>query len=540
MRRRKWWGWGYEDERLPESFLARIAPLLQAGLGVTALEPRYAPRLDRIRLRAPRVPLPDRVAVWCTDDTAERAGHCYGKSYRDVIRAIRGELDNPPDYVAYPRDESDIVELMTHCEAQRIAVVPYGGGSSVVGGVEPTTSERYRGVITVDLRRLDRVLQVDRTSQSARVQAGIFGPALEAGLKPHGLTLRHQPQSWEFSTLGGWIATRSAGHFPTIQTHIDDFVESVRLVTPRGPLETMRVPYSGAGPNPDRLVLGSEGVLGIITEAWIRVQAIATFRASATVLFREVAEGIQAVRAISQSGLFPSSCRLISPFEALTMGLGGGDGAQTALMLAFESHDHPVEAPLTRGLELCAQANGRWDAGRVAAGTGADQWRAAFLQAPYLRDHLALCGLVVETFETAVTWDRFEALHRAVLAVAESAIAAECGKGFVFWRLTHAYPDGPAAYYTVVALGRKDDEVAQWTKIKAAVSDAIVAGGGTITHHHAVGRDHRPWFAGERGALFTSVLASAKRTVDPGWILNPGVLIPLEDGERAATPPERR
>ena len=273
-RRRKWWGWGYEDERLPESFLARIAPLLQAGLGVTALEPRYAPRRDTMRLRAPRFPLPDRIAPWCTHETAERAGHCYGKAYRDVIRAIRGEFDNPPDYVAYPRDEADIVELMVLCEAESIALVPYGGGSSVVGGVEARRDDLtdFRAAVSIDLGRLDRVLEIDRHSRAARIQAGVLGPALEDQLRPHGLTLRHFPQSFEFSSLGGWIATRSGGHYATLYTHVDEFVESLRVLTPSGVVATRRLPGSGAGPSPDRLFIGSEGALGVIVEAWMRLQ----------------------------------------------------------------------------------------------------------------------------------------------------------------------------------------------------------------------------------------------------------------------------
>ena len=533
--RRNWWGWGYEDEKLDELSVARVKAMLQASLGVKAFDQLRPPRLEEIRLRPPRIQLPPRLAHMCINATLDRVSHSYGKSYRDVLRGIKGQFDNPPDFVSYPRQEAEIMELMAFCAMEQIALIPYGGGSSAVGGVEPTTSSHYRGVITVDLKNFAQVLEVNTESRSARVQAGILGPALEAGLKPYNLTLRHFPQSFEFSSLGGWIATRSGGHFATGYTHIDEFVESIRMLTPKGALETRRVPYSGAGPSPERLVLGSEGILGIITEAWMRLQVIPLFRASATVRFRDSIEGIHAVKAISQSGLFPANCRLISPLEALSTGLG--DGNYAVLILGFESHDHSLEAWINRGMEICAEFGGQWDDGDVVIQNGedrgrptlADRWRKAFLQAPYLRDHLVSLGLMVETFETAITWDHFEMFHQGVLTTVQNAIDTQCEKGFVTWRMAYVYPDGPAPYYTVIALAQRDQEIEQWAKIKAAASDAILAYGGTITHHHAVGKDHRPWYEQERSPLFGNVLANAKQTLDPNWILNPDVLVSVEN-----------
>lgn len=409
---------------------------------------------------------------------------------------------------------------MGYCEAEQVALIPYGGGSSVVGGVEPPTASRYHGAITLDLKSFDRILEVDPVSRSARVQAGILGPALESGLRPYTLTLRHFPQSFEFSSLGGWIATRAGGHFATGFTHIDDFVESVRMVTPRGVLETRRVPYSGAGPSPERLVLGSEGILGVITEAWVRLQGIPTHRVSASVRFEE-ADGISAVRALGQSGLFPSNCRLISPLEAL--GMGAGDGNHAVLLLSFESHDHALQAWMERAMEICAGFNGTWR--EVERDNAVDSWRRSFLQAPYLRDYLVTLGLIVETFETAITWDRFDAFHAAVLTAVDQAIRDVSGKGLVTWRLSYVYSNGVAPYYTVISAGRRGEELEQWAAIKAAASDAILANGGTITHHHAVGRDHRRWYVNERGELYCSLLSAAKASVDPRWIMNPGVLV---------------
>lgn len=530
-RQRKWWGWGYSDESLNAAFVSRVKAMLKRHLGREDFEASCAPRLEDIILAPSRVRLDPGLSDFCTEAVEDRLSHAYGKSYQDTIRAMRGQFDHAPDVVAYPRYEQEIIDLMAFCERQQLALIPYGGGTSVVGGVEPTTSPRYNGNITVDLRNLNRILEIDPVSRCAHVQAGILGPALEAGLRQHGLTLRHFPQSFEFSSVGGWIATRAAGHFATLFTHIDEFVESVRMVTPKGILETRRVPSSGAGPSPEKLILGSEGILGVITETWLKVQAVPLFKVSATVLFENMEDGFAAVRMISQSGLFPSNCRLISSFEALGMGLG--DGMHTILILGFESHDHPVDAGIGRSLDICSQFNGKRERSRTGVtrdDSGIElasevRWRNAFLQGPYLRDYLVSLGLIVDTFETAVTWDRFASFHHGVVKSVKKAIDTYCGKGFVTWRLTHVYPDGPVPYYTVIADSRQGQEIEQWRKIKAAASDAVLAYGGTITHHHAVGKEHRPWYEKERAPLFGSMLGNAKQAVDPHWILNPDVLI---------------
>ncbi|HJQ85661.1 MAG TPA: FAD-binding oxidoreductase, partial [Candidatus Binatia bacterium] len=371
----------------------------------------------------------------------------------------------------------------------------------------------------------------DRTSRAARIQAGALGPVLEEQLRPHGLTLRHFPQSFEFSTLGGWIATRSGGHYATLYTHIDEFVEALRVVTPSGTIATRRLPGSGAGPSPDRLFIGSEGTLGVITEAWMRLQDRPTFRAAASITYPTFAAGAAAARAIAQSGLHPSNCRLLDPGEAMTA--GAGSGAEAVLLVAFESNDHPLDAWMARALE-CARDHGGSapaDAGRTrTAETGARDgaagaWRQAFLQAPYVRDALVALGMISETFETAITWDQFDAFDAGVRDAAETAVREACGAGQVTCRFTHVYPDGPAPYYTIIAPARRGAELEQWGAIKRAASDALIRLGGTITHHHAVGRDHRPWYDRERPDGFARALAAAKAALDPAGILNPGVLI---------------
>jgi alkyldihydroxyacetonephosphate synthase len=547
-RRRKHWGWGYEDEQVSVAEVRVAAAGFSEHLGFPVADVEQPVALEAVRLRAPRVVAPASLRAICGDDAHARASHALGKSYSDVVRGFRGDFEHPPDFVAYPREESDVERVLEWCAAEGVAVVPYGGGTSVVGGVEPRVGSAYAGAVSLDLSALDRVLEVDEVSRAARIQAGASGPGLEAQLAERGLTLRHFPQSFELSTLGGWIATRAAGHFATVWTHIEDFVESVRAVTPVGEWESRRLPGSGAGPSPDRMLVGSEGSLGVITEAWVRVQPRPTHRASAGVRFGSFMAGAECVRALSQSGLHPSNCRLIDPSEAsLTF---AGDGSFALLVLGFESSDHEVGALLDRALAICAEHGGTVAERRVsvpregggggsgsggAAGadssagageaSGVGAWREAFLRAPYVRDTFVAIGVLSETFETAITWERFPALHERVLAAAHAAADGVAGAARVSCRFTHVYPDGPAPYYTVLAPARRGEEVEQWAAVKAAVSDALIAEGATITHHHAVGRDHRPWYDQQRPDAFAAALRGAKAAVDPAGVMNPGVLV---------------
>jgi alkyldihydroxyacetonephosphate synthase len=529
-RRRKHWGWGFEDEQPSPEELRGAAGFLVERLGFGSTEPEPPVPLSEVALPAPRLTPPASLTGICAIDDYERALHCYGRSYADIVRAFRGRFDHPPDLVAHPRDESELQSTLDWALSAGAAVIPFGGGTSVVGGVEAAGLESYPAVVTIDLKALDRVLEVDPVSLSARIQAGATGPGLEEQLGAHGLTLRHFPQSFQFSTLGGWIATRAGGHFATLYTHIDDLVESVRALTPAGAWESRRLPGSGAGISPDRMLIGSEGTLGLITEAWMRVRRRPVHRASAPVRFAEFMAGADAVRALSQSGLYPTNCRLIDAREAeITGAHPPGDGSHALLVLGFESAEHDVERWMTAALELCADHGGtceRRGAGRgPGEGEAVGSWREAFLRAPYLRDVFIAIGVLSETFESAITWERFPAFHARVLADVRAAVRETCGSGHVTCRFTHAYPDGPAVYYTVLAPARRGGELEQWAHIKRAASDAVIDGGGTITHHHAVGREHRPWYDRQRPEPFAAALRAAKAAVDPTGGLNPGVLI---------------
>jgi alkyldihydroxyacetonephosphate synthase len=331
--RLKHFGWGREGEGMTAEEVAVALDRYRRLFGVERFDEAAPPALAEIELRPPRLLPPRTLAPHCSTETYDRVAHTYGKSFSDYARGLVGQYDNAPDVVAYPRDEAEVTAVVDWAGGAQAALIPFGAGSSVVGGVEPQLyGTSYRAAISLDLRHLDRVVEIDRTSRAARIEAGVFGPALEAQLKPHALTLRHFPQSFEYSTLGGWIATRSGGHFASLYTHIDDFVESLRVVTPRGLVETRRLPGSGAGPSPDRLFIGSEGILGVITEAWVRLQDRPRFRAGGAVRFVDFFAAARAVRAIAQAGLYPSNCRILDPQEAQNTGAGDGTAAITRSM----------------------------------------------------------------------------------------------------------------------------------------------------------------------------------------------------------------
>jgi alkyldihydroxyacetonephosphate synthase len=551
------WAWGWRD-RFPDD--AARTGLAQV---VRALVPEAQPALRALPPDEPAVAtgvaVPAELAELASAAPIDRAAHARGRAFPDLLAGFAGDYAGAPDFVARPRDAAEVARVLAACDARGWAVVPFGGGTSVVGGVDAAAARGDRGaVVCLELGALAGVREIDATSRLARIGAGTLGPRLEDELGAHGLTLRHFPQSFEFSTLGGWLATRAGGHYATGPTHVEDHCHALELVTPRGSIATHRHPASGAGPEPLRWCAGSEGALGVITEAWMRVVPRPRWRASASLAFRRFEDGVAAARALAQSGLQPANARLLDANEARLHRVRF-DGT-SVLLVGFESADHPMTAWLARAVELARDAGGevvsgpseRNDAagegdGRfaalpraeearasrsrdpspsVAAGQGeVGTWRKAFFEAPYLQSALLSIGVLSDTFETACTWTAFPELHARVVAAVQAALAAECGGGLVACRFTHVYPDGPAPYYTFVGALRAGGELAQWRAIKAAASEALLAAGGTITHHHAVGRTHRPWHERERPALFGEALAAVKRVMDPNGILNPGVLI---------------
>jgi len=534
--RRSYWAWGMEShEPTPAKREAAARAMSERfGKSLETVQPRSVDQLD---LRPSRITPPASLSEITTTDTYERAFHTYGHSFRDRVRKFAGDFPNPTDVVAYPRNEADVVSLLDWCAGANYTISPFGGGSSVVGGVE--APDGYDGIVTMDMTRMDQVLEVDATSRAVRVQGGTLGPRLEAQLKPHGFTMRHFPQSFEYSTVGGWIVTRSGGHYATNETRIDDFVESVRMVTPSGPWESFRLPGSGAGPSPDRLALGSEGILGVVTEAWMRIQGRPRFRASTGVSFPSLESVSEAARAIAQAKLWPANLRVLDPGEGAAM--AGLDGKTAILIIGFESADVPQDAFIKEAVSIARDAGGQVDddeivispapAGAKASNDAAGRqgavgaWRNAFINLPFDWNDITGLGVIADTFETSITWDRWPEFDRSVRGAVQDAMNRVCGGGTITARFTHIYPDGPAPYYSFTAPGIPGSELSQWLEIKTAASEALIAAGGTITHHHAVGRDHRPWYDKQRPETFATALWAAKKSLDPNSILNPGVLI---------------
>ncbi len=533
-RQLSFWAWGYEDRLPSESDRRELATRIEGMLGFPDRPLMDYPQLENIELPAPRIDMPDALTECTTQHRRARASHTYGKAYRDLVRGFHGDFSSAPDLVATPRDEADVEAVIAWATTNNVAIVPYGGGTSVVAGVE-CAGDGYAGVCSLDLREMDRVLEVDSQSRSARIQAGATGPEIQEQLAAHDLQLRHYPQSYEFSTFGGWIATRAGGHFATRYTHIDDFVESVRAVTPAGTLETRRLPASGAGPDPNRFLLGSEGAFGVITEGWTRVQPRPPHRARATVHFDEYWQAVDATRAIVQARLYPANCRLLDSNEAMLNELAF-DGSHL-LILGFESTDHPVEENLNRALEIAATYDGECrdgptiedrtttDPDTTRDDTAEGSWRDSFFEAPYMFNALVSLGVLVDTFETAVTWDQFPALHDALQENVGAAMDDACGAGFMSCRFTHVYEDGPAPYYTIIAPASPGNELDQWRTIKQRASDTIREYGATITHHHAIGRVHRDHYHQEIPSEYLDALRSMKRTLDPDGVMNPGALL---------------
>ena len=540
MSRQRWWGWGVDghDEPLPADGDA----LLTAELGITP-DRREPQPLEALALPPSTLAPGARAALenvvggaWVRDDHASRVTHAVGRSYPDLVRLRSGRLDAAPDAVLQPGTAAEVLAALRACEQLDLAVVPFGGGTSVVGGVEALAGERA-GVVALDLGRLTGLAHVDVRSGLATLRGGTFGPDAEAELAGHGMTLGHHPQSFEFSTVGGWIATRSAGQASTGYGRIDDLVLGLRLAAPAGEVVTGAGPATAAGPDLRELLVGSEGTLGVITEATLRVRrvpGVTRFEAWALPGF---AAATEALRALVQADAAATVTRL-SDEEETRMNLAMAGAGRTVGALRAYLRARGLERPclLVLGWEGddAAQLRARREAGvrvlrahgAVALGTRAGEaWARRRCHGPYLRDELLTRGVLIDTLETAATWTGLLETYRAVGAALRGSLAARGTPGLVGCHVSHLYPTGASLYFTFLARQEPGAELEQWHAAKAAAGDAIAAAGATITHHHAVGRDHAPWLAGEVGELGLALLRSVKATLDPQGIMNPGKLL---------------
>ncbi|MFQ5838160.1 MAG: FAD-binding oxidoreductase [Thermoplasmata archaeon] len=522
----KWWGWGLQTERYPPEALQRLLDYLEAR-GMDVGQPQGVPRLPSVaasRLRTEDVEAL-REATELTLDDQERLSHSLGKGYLDLQRFRVGLPAEVTDGVAMPKSVVQVKRLLEVASSRHIAVVPYGGGTSVLGGLRPLKGN-HRAVITVDLRRLNRVLEIDETSMLARVEAGILGPELEETLQARGLTLGHYPQSFHFSTVGGWIATRSSGHLSGRYGRIEDMVHAVKVVTPAGEIATKEVPARSVGPELKEIILGSEGSLGIILEAVLRVRGRAEAAEERGFLLEEFSGALMAFRRLVQSGIKPAFVRLSDEEETQAImaiaGLEMNDSACLAV-IGFEGAREGVSMQIRRASDLWSEAGGLDLGGEVVSA-----WREEYYKAPYLRDDLLDRGFLVETFESAASWSRILDVYRGVSQAVQGVWEEQGLKGLILCHLSHAYTDGGSLYFTVLAPRLPGREMEQWTDLKSAATEAILTEGGTLSHHHGIGTDHIRWMKEEHGEASIKALKALKAALDPSGIMNPEKLLEEE------------
>lgn len=514
-------GWGYTEDAIDKAELQPVLDVMAPLLGGTPQQARPTPAAADVTLATPAVEPPDSLAAVVTTDDEARLLRAVGRSFRDLVALRAGTPLPAPAAVAIPCNAQELSDVLAWASDQGLSAIPFGGGSSVVGGVNPEDMGDFASAVTIDLQRMNNVLGINERDRVIHAEAGILGPALENALAGTGLAVRHYPQSYFHSTLGGWVATRGAGHFSTLRAKIEDRVQAQSVMLPDGRTATTRpLPASSVGPDPNRLWCGSEGALGVITDVRLRLVADPVHKLSASIGFQNFETALEATRAIAQAEIWPAQMRVLDPFEhMISTALAGGTGDGALMILGFEG-EYDVSRQRDAAVEI-ARAHG--GVPRTGSDSGAGDWREAFFRQPYLRDALLDHAVIVDTFETAVPWSAVPAFYHSVLEATGDALEEVCGHGGVACRVTHAYPDGVALYFSFYAPGEHDALLNQWREIKAAASQAVIAGGGTMSHHHAMGRDHKPWAREELPAAFRSAIRGAKTELDPTGMLNPGL-----------------
>ncbi len=547
----KWWGWGDSTKYFSLDGRPRFVSYLGDRLK-TSVDREHRPvDIKDITIAPPEIPpqVLNKLAVLLGEEVVSteartRIGHAMGKGYRDLVRVRKGQVASVPDAVIWPASERDIEVVLSWAQDHEIAVVPFGGGSSVVGGVEAKRGATHKGVVSLDMARMNRICTVDTVSRIARIQAGTPGPVLERALNERGFSLGHFPQSFEYSTLGGWVATRSAGQLSSLYGKIEHMVTSVAMVTPRGRIETLQTPARAVGPDVTQLVVGSEGTLGVITEVSAKIHPLPEEQKYAGFFFKDFLSGIDASRAIIQEGLTPAVLRL-SDAEETQFGLllkpkathaskelaqlggiwaldklGYRSERRCLMILGFEGRKGPTDSAARFARRICKEY------GAIYLGESPGKmWHADRFEHPYLRDTLLDRGIMIDTLETSTDWHNVIPLYYAVSRALKEAIRATGVSEIVMCHLSHVYPSGSSLYFIFLGKQVIGGELEQWYHIKKAASDCILEHGGTISHHHGVGMDHAAWANREHGELGIELLKGLKHSVDPGGIMNPGKLI---------------
>ncbi|MFD6325769.1 FAD-binding oxidoreductase [Streptomyces sp. NPDC058442] len=527
-----WSGWGDPARAtpLPDTVIGLLRDLLgvepcaaePVALGEVAVpEPRLASAAHRALVEA--LGGEDQVRT----DPETRIRHTRGKSTPDLLRIRHGDVTDIPAAVLFPADHDEVLAVLRVCAEQCLPVVPFGGGTSVVGGLAPVRQGTF---VALDLRRMDALLALDPVSRTATLQPGLRAPQAEALLAGHGFTLGHFPQSYEWATLGGFAATRSSGQASAGYGRFDEMVLSLTLATPEGTLDTGRAPRSAAGPDLRQLVLGSEGAFGVITSVTVRIRPLPQARLYEGWRFDSFEEGTAALRRLAQDGPRPTVLRLSDETETL-VGLAqpdaiGSGTPQSAGCTAVAGYEGTEEDTAYRREKAAAVL-------RACGGTPLGEepgrrWAHGRYSAPYLRDSLLDAGALAETLETATFWSRIPGLYTAVRGALTTTLTEAGTPPLVMCHISHVYENGASLYFTVVSAQGDGDPVAHWTRAKHAANEAILAAGGTISHHHGVGTDHRDWYVREAGPLGADALRAVKRRLDPAGVLNPGVLLPAD------------
>lgn len=536
----QWNAWG--DAAAAKPLSPGIRALLEQALGIEAHDVDE-PSADEVRLRPSALSQTDRnglsaiigAANVTVDDRARllRAG---GKSTLDLLRRRDFGVQDAPDAVLLPGGEDEVAQILTFCADRSIAVVPFGGGTSVVGGLDPLRGD-FKAVVSLDLHRLDGLHALDEVSWEAELGAGLSGPEAERLLGEHGFALGHYPQSFLFATIGGFAATRSSGQDSAGYGRFDDMVRGLRAVTPAGILDLGRAPESAAGPDLRQLLIGSEGTLGIITRVRVRIHPIPEATRYEAWSFPDFATGADALRAVVQTGTGPTVVRLSDEAEtgvnlATTENIGESQVTDERLREEKTSTGGCLAITVFEGTEAHVASRHAETRALLEAGGGtslgeepARAWEHGRFNAPYLRDALLSAGALCETLETATIWSNVPVLKAAVTEALTAALTDSGSPALVLCHISHVYPTGASLYFTVVA-AQRGNPIEQWRTAKAAASDAMMRVGATITHHHAVGADHRPWMRDEIGDVGVQVLRAVKKSLDPAGILNPGKLIP--------------
>jgi alkyldihydroxyacetonephosphate synthase len=530
-----WSGWGDPAlaAPLPETLEAMLRDALRIGRRGAA-----APALEALELVPAR--LPDAAAAelrrivgseHARGDHEARVRHARGKSTTDLLE-LRGRVPiSAPDLVVSPGSHDEVQAVLECCSARRVAVVPFGGGTSVVGGLRPDAAD-FAGTVALDMGRLDALVALDEVSRLAVLEPGLRGPEAEALVGANGYTLGHFPQSWEYATLGGFAAARSSGQSSAGYGRFDERVLALRLATPAGSIELGRAPRSAAGPDLRQLVLGSEGTLGVITSLTLALDPAPEHRIYEGWTLPSFAAGTELMRRLAQDGPRPTVLRLSDEAEtalglARPLDIGGDQGAAPSggclAIVGWEGGYEDVERRRRGAAELLLGAGGE-----VTPGAG-ESWAAGRYRGPYLRDALLDAGALVETLETVTFWAALPGLYAAVGAALRDTLSDLGTAPAVFCHISHVYPAGASLYFTV-ACAQREDPIVQWRAAKAAAGEAILGHGGSITHHHGVGVDHRDLYRREVGELSVAALRAVKRALDPAGILNPGILLGREGG----------